>query len=327
MRFDCTIVDIDAVDSADAYFKISTAADTGPLRLSIQAAGLINAPILLPQAGRYRIISGFRRISACRALQMPRMRARLVAPDGDALDFVRLAISENALQRGLNPVELARSLCLLRPFYPQAQQLAAAAQELGLALNAAYVRKLLSIAELAPEVQQAVAGGLISVAVADELHHLGHAGASVLGTLFAELKIGMNKQREIMRLCREVAHREGLSIPAFVASREFQRIVGDKQLDRSRKTAQLRAFLLQRRMPALTRARKRFASLSAQLDLPENVRLIPPADFEAPTYRLTCDFNSLADLKDLSTSLAKILANERWPEILSPEVNPPRNRS
>ena len=66
------------VDQADRSFQITTQTSIDDLKASIPDIGLLNPPVLKEHAQGYIVISGFRRIAACLALEWPSIRARIV---------------------------------------------------------------------------------------------------------------------------------------------------------------------------------------------------------------------------------------------------------
>jgi len=81
------------IDSADECFRITTRNDLDDLCASISKLGLLNPPRVLPGASGFVIVSGFRRVAACRRRGWDRLPRR-----GPALR--RLAIPLRLQGRG-----------------------------------------------------------------------------------------------------------------------------------------------------------------------------------------------------------------------------------
>jgi len=56
------------IDPRDERFRITTRRDSDDLHISIGRLGLQAEPLVLPGASGFVIVSGFRRIAACRGL-------------------------------------------------------------------------------------------------------------------------------------------------------------------------------------------------------------------------------------------------------------------
>ena len=309
-------VSIDAIDMGGDALRITTRRDIDNLAASIRRLGLINAPLLKEAAAGYRVISGFRRIEACRRLQMPSVPARMVGADTSRRTCVELAVADNALQRPLNELELARCFRLLQSFYPSLQALTRAGRRLGLPQGTAYVRKLLALAEMGDDIQQAVGRGDISLSMVAALQKCTPPDASAVCALFVRLKPSLNKQREIYQLCREIALRDQMSISELLQEPGLKSILAATDVDANRKTALLRQALKKRRMPSLSRAREQFEREVKTLDLGKGLSLVPPAGFEGRTYRLNAAFGTLEDLRRHLDTLRKLVESPAMKRIL-----------
>ena len=62
-------------------FRITTREDLDDLLASIQHAGLISPPVLIKQTCGFTIVSGFRRVAACRKLGWKEIIARILEPE------------------------------------------------------------------------------------------------------------------------------------------------------------------------------------------------------------------------------------------------------
>ncbi len=297
MTSDKTCVDIAAVDTHADELRITTRRDIDALAASIRHLGLMHAPLLRRTKAGYTVICGFRRIEACRRLRMTSVPAHLVEAGISPLRCVELAVADNALQRPLDELELARCFRLLHPFYPRPEALSRAGRRLGLPAGSAYIRKLLQLTAMPPQIQQAVARGDISLAMVEALEKCEAPEAAALAEIFIALRPSLNKQREILQLCREIAAREGTDVAALLQAPELRSIIDDRDVDANRRVALLRTALRKRRMPALTRALEQFEAQVGALALGKELKLIPPAGFEGRVYRFELRFFSTADLR------------------------------
>ena len=125
--------------------------------------------------------------------------------------------------------------------------------------------------------------------------------------IFEQLKIGLNKQREILTMVKEIGRRDGLSSQAVMAEKLFIEIMAQRDLDRGQKSRQLRAYLRRRRYPRIVEAEKKFNFHLKNLNLGNGIKLIPPKEFEANLYGLNLTFTNLEQLKALQTRLNRII--------------------
>jgi hypothetical protein len=78
----------------------------------------------------------------------------------------------------------------------------------------------------------------------------------------------------------------------------------------------LRAYLRQRRYPRIDAAEKTFEMHRKNLKLGNDIKLIPPKEFEATAYGLNLTFANLEHLKALQTRLNKIIQKPDFKKII-----------
>ena len=305
------------IDAADLTFRITTRTDIQSLAASIKAAGLLSPLLLRAKANsQCCIVSGFRRFAACQKLAWPEMEVRILEADTPDLECARYAVTDNAFQRELNPIEISRSLRLLRDHFPHPDRLAEAAAVLGLPGNPSIIRKFLPLCDLPPQIQEGILAESISPVMALELAELDTESGSTLAALFADLRLSLNKQRELVQLLTEIAARDDRSVMDVLKEKDLQQIMGDKEGDRCVKARNIRYYLKKRRFPAITAAEERYGQCVKRLKLGANLRLIPPKDFEGTVYSFQISFSSIPELKDRLADMNRISSESVLPEIL-----------
>jgi hypothetical protein len=98
--------------------------------------------------------------------------------------------------------------------------------------------------------------------------------------------------------------------------KHFIEIMTHRDLDRGQKSRKLRSYLRQRRYPRITAAEKTFEIHCKNLNLGNDIKLIPPREFEGTTYGLNLTFTNLEHLKTLQTRLNKIIQQPDFKIIL-----------
>jgi hypothetical protein len=134
--------------------------------------------------------------------------------------------------------------------------------------------------------------------------------------LFEQLKLSLNKQKEIVTLSSEIARREDISICQVLACDTFQQILADQDLDRRQKGQKVRSFLRQWRFPRIVKVEQTYYAHLKKLKLDPAIKLIPPKEFEGTTYTLNLNFTSLAHLKIIQSKLDKITEHPSFKEIV-----------
>jgi len=291
-------VKLSCIDLKDNTYRITTRSDIDDLVNSIKNIGLINPPLLKLDGLKYIIVCGFRRINACKFLGYPGIEAAIVDSNADNLECVKLAITDNALQRPLNLVEKSRSINMLSCFYDDYNSLSKAASVLGLPENPSFVKKIETICHLPSVIQNCILSETVSLSVAIELGMFNRDEGIVFANLFNNLKLSLNKQREIITLIKEISVRDDISIMEVFQESDFLETLNDNNLDRSQKSQKIRFYLKQRRYPEITNADKKFKQNIKELKLGNNIKLVPPNNFEGATYTLKLFFNNTEELQN-----------------------------
>ena len=310
------IIPLSDIDQRDETFRITTRKDVDDLKASIRRMGLLAAPLIIDRPDGRTIVSGFRRIAACRRLGWKHIRARVLHSEYDPFECARKAVGENSTQRTLNLIETSRALGLLGRHAPAGEVPPEDLAALGLPCHPDVVDRVKSLEHLPSAVQEGILEGSISFSMACELGELEKGLAIRFAELFRRLKISLNKQRDILCLVLEIARRE--DIPGWYVLEEpaLANLLGAEGVDRRQKAHQLRQLLRQRRYPALIAAEANFNRLRQRLKLGKNLHLTPPKDFEGTDFNLTLTFENLKDLIRLKERLGSLVEHPDLKTIL-----------
>jgi len=304
------------IDLQQDEFRITTCQELYELETSIRRVGLITPPLLLKKTRQFAIVTGFRRVAACRNLGWHEISAGVLDPRADHLDCLRLAIADNALQRPFNLIETSRALHKLSAFSESVEKLADSASTCGLTSNHVVIEKTKNLCLLPQSIQSSILNDTISLAMAGELARLDPDAAVEFAQLFEHLKLSLNKQRELIRLVSEIALREDISIRQVLALDPLQPILADKNSDRGQKGKKIRSFLRQRRFPRIVEAEQKYDAHLKKLKLDPAIKLIPPKDFEGNSFSLNLTFTSLDQLKSLSPMLDDMIQHPSFKKIV-----------
>jgi ParB family chromosome partitioning protein len=307
MNFNEHSLSLESLHLRDTHYRITTSDAIDKLKNSIDALGVLDPPILRQKADGYQIVAGFRRINACRLLGRYDIRARVLPKDTDDSTCVRLAIADNSFQRPLNLIETARALNLLAGVAADELELSRQAAVLALPDNPSLMRKIMSLTTLPAGLQSRLAAGELAMARALVLKRLDSATAESLGCLFADLKLGLNRQREILSLMTEIARREEIRVIELLNEPALRNLLSAPDLERSQKAGQLQSLLRRRRFPIMSAVTAGFQDLVRHLNLGPGVKLVPPGNFEGTTYTLSITFDRLDQLRDRRLQIENLL--------------------
>ncbi len=305
------------IDAADETFRISFDRDAGALARSLSTVGLLHPPTIEPREGKAVVVSGFGRIAAARALGWGEVPVALLSPEISFRRCAVLAVADNATQRGLNPVEVARAVRLLDSAMESKPSLIAALRELGLAVPVNRIDAFKALTALPESIQTAIARDRVPVAVAFEMVRMDEPSACRLTDLFSDLRYSLSKQREVLHICRDLARQSGKSIREILDHADLKTVATDPGMDRGLKGQRFREALHRLRYPRLSAVEAAHAARVAALKLPPTMRLAAPPGFEGAGYTLTLRFDSLDALKAQRDILDRLLDAPPLAEILS----------
>lgn len=317
MPFSSRTIPLNRIDLKDNTFQITTESALDSLAASIARVGIMHSPVLLGDDSRYQVVNGFRRIAACNSLGMTEISAKVLPPETDRKTCIEWAVADNVFQRPLNLIEISRALTLLADVYRNSEDVCRAAREMGFPDNLSAIAKLRQLSGLPMAIQDGVSSNTLSLAMALELGKLEIPAGVAIAQLFGNLKLGLNKQRELMMMIQEISCREHLPVYEILNSSDFRNIVDHEKWDRSQKTAKLRQYLKRRRYPAITAAEKEFEDRVRSLSLDDGVMLIPPRDFEGNTFSFHFSFHTQGELRNRLAFLAEVSTHPVLSHILS----------
>ena len=321
MDYENRSVPLYLITDTDRTFNISFGRSDRAIDESIRHVGLIHEPILIMHQGHYRIVSGFARIAACQRLGWTQIPCRCLRADTPYLKCALLAIADNAGQRALNIVEQARALGLLDRCDDLSEEWTGILQSFGIPVNAQWVGILKHVVRMSNRLQRGLVEGAIALPVALRLHGLKDAeAAEELARLMWELRLGLNRQRELLEWVLEIALREDIIISDIVNQDPIAQWRRDDKKDRAQTTQLIRDYLRKRRYPEICASEKRYTGLLKNLRLSKNLHLTPPPYFEGKTFQLRLDFQSKQDLQELNLELRDMIESPFLLELLSPAV-------
>jgi len=316
MGFKQKIVKLSLIDSKDESFRVTTQKNIDHLMNSINHVGVLNFPLLIEKSSGYKIVCGFRRIEACRRLNWTDVEVRILDVDTKRLECIKYAITDNSLQRPLNLIEQSRSIDMLFDFYKDFSILGKELSDMGLPENQSIIKKIKELCHLSGSVQNGILSNTISLTMALELGRMQQKAGEVFAKLFETLKLGLNKQREILTLAKEISLREDIPVLKVIENNILQKILTNEDLDRNQKISKIRIYLKQRRFPIITAAEKEFEKHLKKLKLGNGIKLIPPDNFEGNNYFLKISFKNLIELKDRKVNFDALIQNPSLKNIL-----------
>jgi ParB family chromosome partitioning protein len=268
---------------------------------------LISPPILYEKPKGFGIVSGFRRIAACRQLGRTSERMRILPGDADAFSRAQLAVAENALQRPLNLIEQSRAYNLLAAALDDSDRLGDVSAAVGLPTHPGLIEKTLPLCRFPESIQKSILAGTVSLAMTVALGRHDPATAVALVQLFENLKLGLNRQREVLGLLVDIARRDDVGVADLLNHAGIQAILSDPSASAAQKRQRLIEHLKRLRFPRMCRKMAEFQAVVNRLPLGRGIALIPSKHFEAGSYTLSVVFSTRQELSDRTARLGELI--------------------
>ena len=277
---------------------------------SIQRFGILHPPVLrrLDQSA-FEPVCGTRRLrAAVELLDQQSIDCLILPPDTDVADILRL-VFEDQSGLPLSPIQIGRFRLLCRD-HLDGRQAAEIAREAALG-SQGQLDRLAGLIELEEELRSALHCGTLSVAAGLELKNLDKKERLLLLELFTKLGLNHNKQRRVIEMGRSVMALENMGSFVELLAEFCPDLAAGAAIDNPPQAANRLLHELGRRSsPMSTDAEQRFATLVAELDLPDNWALKHAKSFEQDSVTLEIRFNDIQEFRDRWETLKDRLASD-----------------
>jgi ParB family chromosome partitioning protein len=300
-----------SVDLEDRTFVITFAPDLGALKESLARVGMIHPPLVqtVSPDGRYRVISGYRRILAARELGWDRLGVELASAEEKDLDLFLRALDENLGTRSLNVMEKVLALDKLRNQFGLTEEevLSRHLPRLGLGSDRKTLALYLSLAGLEEEIRRGLVADELSRTVAHRLTKRTPQERLTFFRLAHRLRPGKNLQRELFDLLTDIGRREKIAVDDLLAEDEIASLIENDDVPAPQRLKTVREILLRHRYPRFSRVVDRYEQLRRQFRLPPRTTLSPPPHFEGRDWRLAITFRSREELEQADRTLRELI--------------------
>jgi ParB-like chromosome segregation protein Spo0J len=298
------------IDLAENVLESAPAADLERLAASLREVGLINPPWLRPQpgGGRFRVVTGARRVQVAIDLGWREMTARLV-PEGTPEFYCLLVhLMDNAYTRGFNLREQAALAVRLLEHCDGEAVAARYLPYLGLPPSPAHLSRLVKTAGLEAHWQQLAAQGRLALTAAARLADWDPEDRAAARPFLDGLRLSQSKQEELLDQVALLARREGVSPAAILGRDELRGALAGPDRTPPERAAAVRRQVYRWVYPRLAAARETFETALARLGwkgIPR-VRLHPPPAFEGPDFHLEIKFQDAPELHQLLAEIERL---------------------
>jgi len=288
------LIDIAEIDLNDQRYRISINNDINSLVDSIAKNGLFTPCILRKTNNHFIVVSGFRRILSMKKLKLKNISARIIMEDTDNIDLycIKIAIGENAFHCELNVIELAKSISLLKQFLNFTEIEKISPTIFNTPLNRKIIEQLFAISSMDESVHYLISAKKLSMKNIIKIAGYDQKTFEAFIDIFQKVKMGQNKQAEIIINCHEVASRDNIALHDFLSFKDIKKIIDHENPDENHKGNLLRSYLAKKRYPKLTSAYEEHKAVIKELKLEPEIKLQAPKDFEGDKYSIFFEFRN-----------------------------------
>lgn len=309
-------LDISLIDFEDFSYSISPDGKTVPeksLLNSIAAYGIIHPPVVRKKGpGSYAIVSGRTRLHAWSSIFPERQACVCMlfpeeAPDIDVFSYL---LEEILVRRKLTLIEKALFLQKVSPLTEKKLIAEKFLSRLGFsAVDPSQISRTLKLLELEPPLIQALHQGELHEAVARDILSLSSSDRLAVYRVISALKIGMNYQKRLLMICRELAGRQQRTIVSLLDDAAVQEILNHRESNPPQKTKNLMNLLMRKYRPRSSSAEDAFKRYVASLKLPQNVSITHTPSFEDDFLALSITLTDKKSLENILPLLKNAIRN------------------
>jgi hypothetical protein len=306
--FPLVAVSLSRFDPEPGPFGMSFGFDLTRMTASIQAVGILNPPSIIPnQAGAWDVVTGYRRMTAARALGWEEVLCKdLSASNLSPLECLNLNLHDNLPTRTFNEVEKGMILKRFSLHVPAQELLRTYMPLLGLPSNEPILQAYLLIDSLEAPVKRGLAGSRISLQVVAALEDMAPEARLAVCKLITGLRLNSNYQRRLIEYMVDISDREGKTVEQILTEGAVAAISQDRNLNNPQKVKALLDHFHSRRNPRLARSERDFRQKVSRIRLPDGVRISHPPYFEDPSFTLEVSFRDGEALRRKIIQLSRV---------------------
>jgi hypothetical protein len=306
-----SIIPIGNIDPADRLFQISDSTVIDSLTASIKNIGLIN-PVILQPIGerRYRVVTGFRRLSAIINLGIAEMPAFVVEDRSTELKLFDLALQDNLAIRRFNPIEVSVVIHKLEAaFYlTKAEIIGKYLPMLGYGRNPKVYELYAPLHLLEQAWHPPIIDDLISLDIASMVSAVDEEDRSAFLSVIKALRLGKNRQHEFWTLLNDLCRLRQVGLHQLLREDDFAAILSDTRHTPSQNCERFRSLLIKKRYPRYQQIQEQFEKLVTESGLPSEMQILAPSFFEGDKFQINFAFQGEDEYRDKLGKLSTLLS-------------------
>lgn len=298
------------IDREDRLTDFSLGAEPLFLEASIKEIGVTHPLLLVCRKKSYRIVCGHRRFRIAERLRFANLPARVLTSLDDA-SMLEANLIENRSLRQYSDIEKGLIICKLQKAgIFEDQILNRFMPFLELERSKKLYKDFSQVGTLPPGLRSLLHELNVPLRIFSVCFGWDARSLSVVETMFAMLRPGVNKWRGLLDLVDETARRESIQVAELLLRPEIRSIQETETLPSHEKYDRIFQTLYQWRYPKLSDLRKQVILTLDRLKLDDKIKIRTAENFENGEIKIEFKFTTQEELKKYVEQLSGVSGSE-----------------
>lgn len=300
----------------DERFRISYFFSLDKLIQSLKHIGLVQPPIVAHRGGHTILVSGWKRVMACREISLSPLPV-FVLEEEDDLKAFEVPLFENLAAREMSLLEKAEIVLRLKKFGEGEETIVKRYFPLlAIPPTLQSMDTYLSIAEFAPQIKKFIHDKNMTLVTAQLISELNPLERNLVIPLLEPF--GQNKQRELLEGLLELSRKRRIPVEKLISSQKIQGVLSSEKLSPLQKSDQIRELLHRNMAPAVHAWKDTLDSTLKKLRWPREIVVSPSPYFEDNDLEIKFSAKSASDFQKKLSKLEDLAAKDDFPGIFPP---------
>ena len=305
--------DLKKISLDDERFRTSYSFSLEKLKLSLKEIGLLHPPVVTRRGKRFILVSGWKRVLACRELSLSPVPVCVTEGKDDLRTFL-IAFYENLATREFSLLEKAEALSRLKKFGEgETKIIRHYLPLLDIPETLSHLDSYLAFSEFDPDVKKAVQEKNMTFPVLKLFSEFTPDEQKLL--LPCLLLLGQNKRKEILEDLIEISKRNDIPVKNLIFTKEIKAIQDTGSLTPLQKADKIRLLLRKQRYPVFSSWKDSFDSLLKRMRWPAEVSVDPSPFFEDENITVTFTFEDQEQFKSNLDRLEELSSKDEFIQI------------
>ncbi len=309
-------INIRHIDFKDDTYSLSPLKENildDSFRESISRVGILHPPIVKEKAAdSFHIVAGRKRLLAFHEFLPHSFCDCFILPqDMPIHDVLVIVLEEIKSTRLPTPLEQAIFLQKIGVFLNEEQIISDILPLLGITQHGYHIHQARQLLELEEVIIMGIHTDILDDRVAREMTSLPFRDRLSVYEIIELLRLSTSNQKKFLTICRDIGNRDSQSIAELLEDKEFKKIIDHPESNRPQKTANIMAWLKNKKNPQYSAAEKKFNHLVSSLQLPKNITVTHTPFFENDLAAVSITFKNLQQFREKWEKIKKILDNDK----------------